>query len=122
MPESNVELTAKFNCEIKGGTIKIQTILNDQCKPFVERLVDTEEKMVRDALVMMGWTPPAEKEQPSPLTGVVPPIKTPSDEAKKTKTISYLKQIIKDIENGRILEPDFSWNRSMDAPRLKKDG
>lgn len=90
MPESNVELTAKFTCEIKGGTIKIQTILNDQCKPFIERIVYTEEKMVRDSLVMMGWTPPVEKNQPSPFTGVVPPIKMLSDEDKKAKTISVV--------------------------------
>lgn len=122
MPESNVELTAKFTCEIKGGTIKIQTILNDQCKPFIERIVDTEEKMVRDSLVMMGWTPPTEKDQPLPFTGVVPPIQMPSDGDKKVKTVSCLKKIVKGLENGSILEPDFSWKQNMNEPRLKKDG
>lgn len=54
----------EFQVETKvfGKTIEQSTYLNNdiaQKRDLVtRRLIDTEEKAVRDALVALGWTPP----------------------------------------------------------------
>ena len=54
-----------LNTKITEDQKIIQTLVRDQVETLARWVCDTRERTVRDALISLGWTPPAEVEKPN---------------------------------------------------------
>jgi len=56
---SKVEpLTTKITCETNNGVITAKHKLDSAAANTYKTVMDTKERMVRDALIGLGWLPP----------------------------------------------------------------
>lgn len=53
-----MKIDIKVVPEITGKTITIDTFLGDMTERIHRKVLDTEEKAIRESLIALGWTPP----------------------------------------------------------------